>query len=94
MIDCPGVVYGAENDSDLDTVLKGVVRAERLEDPTAYIHGILAKVRKQDIQRIYGVDDWKNDEDFLTQVAEKTGRLLKVLIIRKLNNLLGRRTRS
>lgn len=80
LIDCPGVVYGAENDTDTDTVLKGVVRAERLDDPTMYIHGILEKVRKVDMQKIYGVDEWKDSEDFLTQLAEKTGRLLKVIV--------------
>jgi len=77
LIDCPGVVYGAENDTDTDTVLKGVVRAERLDDPTIYIQGLLDKTRKQDISKIYGVDEWADSEDFLTQLAMKTGRLLK-----------------
>mmetsp|Transcript_35654 Transcript_35654/g.32135 ORF Transcript_35654/g.32135 Transcript_35654/m.32135 type:complete len:246 (-) Transcript_35654:374-1111(-) len=49
LIDCPGIVYGSENDSQLETVLKGVVRAERLEDPSGYIYGILEKAKKQDM---------------------------------------------
>jgi nuclear GTP-binding protein len=77
LIDCPGVVYGSENDTPMETVLKGIVRAERLEDPAAYIYGILEKARKTDIQKIYGVEDWENDEEFLTLMAQKSGKLLK-----------------
>lgn len=36
LIDCPGIVYD-HNESQEDKVLKGVVRAERLPDPDAYI---------------------------------------------------------
>jgi len=77
LIDCPGVVYGSENDTELDTVLKGVVRAERLEDPSSYICGILDKVKKTDLQKIYNIGEWEDDEDFLTLIAKKSGKLLK-----------------
>ena len=36
LIDCPGIVYD-QGETDTDKVLKGVVRAERLPDPDAYI---------------------------------------------------------
>jgi nuclear GTP-binding protein len=77
LIDCPGVVYGQENDTPLDTVLKGIVRAERLEDPASYIYGILNKVKKTDLQKIYGIGEWEDDEEFLTLIAKKSGKLLK-----------------
>jgi len=77
LIDCPGVVYGSENDTPVDTVLKGVVRAERLEDPATYIYGILDKVKKTDLQKIYGIGNWEDDEEFLTLIAKKSGKLLK-----------------
>lgn len=77
LIDCPGVVYGEENDTPVETVLKGIVRAERLEDPSAYVHGIFDKARKSDLQKIYKVDDWEDSEDFLTQLAKRGGKLLK-----------------
>jgi nuclear GTP-binding protein len=77
LIDCPGVVYGSENDTPVDIVLKGVVRAERLEDPVDYIYGILNKARKIDLQKIYQLADWIDDEDFLSQIARKSGKLLK-----------------
>ena len=37
MIDCPGVVYNQEGKDEVDVVLKGCVRAEKLEDPAYYI---------------------------------------------------------
>ena len=58
-------------------VLKGVVRAERLEDPAFYIKEVLSKAKKIDLQRIYGIEDWQDEEDFLDLVARKKGRLLK-----------------
>ena len=58
-------------------MLKGVVRAERLEDPTYYIREVLSKAAKKDLQKIYGVSEWVDDEDFISQVARKKGRLLK-----------------
>jgi nuclear GTP-binding protein len=77
LIDCPGVVYNATGESDLDIVLKGVVRAERLEDPTLYIHGILTRTEKKDLKKLYDIDEWADDDDFLAQLAAKKGRLLK-----------------
>jgi len=77
LIDCPGVVYNTENETDVDVVLKGVVRAERLEDPTLYVQGILDRVEKKDLQKLYEIGDWKDDDEFLALLAEKKGRLLK-----------------
>lgn len=76
LIDCPGVVYDT-GDSDTDLVLKGVVRPEKLEDAHIYIQGIVDKVEKDHLKGIYGVQDWVDCEDFLTQLAKMGGRLLK-----------------
>ena len=76
LIDCPGIVYD-QGESDADKVLKGVVRAERLPDPDAYIQPILDKVAKKHIIDIFGVQTWTCAEDFITQVAERTGKLVK-----------------
>eukprot|EP00742_Colponemidia_sp_Colp-10_P004072 GILJ01004345.1.p2 GENE.GILJ01004345.1~~GILJ01004345.1.p2 ORF type:complete len:593 (-),score=131.09 GILJ01004345.1:2276-4054(-) len=76
LIDSPGVVYDT-GDSDTAVVLKGVVRAERLEDPTEHISEVLERVKPIYMDRTYGVGEWKDAEDFLTKMAEKTGRLLK-----------------
>lgn len=76
LIDCPGVVYDT-GDSDQDLVLKSVVRPEKLEDAHIYIQGILDKVDKDHLKGVYGLQDWENCEDFLTQLAKLGGRLLK-----------------
>ena len=76
LIDCPGVVYDT-GDSDTDLVLKGVARPEKLEDAHIYIQGIIDRVEKDHLKGIYGVHDWVDCEDFLTQLAKMGGRLLK-----------------
>jgi nuclear GTP-binding protein len=80
LIDCPGVVYDC-GDSETEKVLKGIVRAEKLEDPIEYCEGILQKAKKKYLQDTYCVEDWVDLEDFLTQIANKTGKLLKVHVI-------------
>ena len=77
MIDCPGVVYESENQTETDIVLKGVVRAERLLDPEYYIKGLLERADSSSIRGIYKIDSWDDHEDFLDQLAKKTGKLLK-----------------
>jgi len=46
LIDCPGVVYVNEGKDDVNVVLKGCIKTERIEDPTYYIDAILAKCLK------------------------------------------------
>lgn len=75
LVDCPGIVYDT-GDTETDTVLKGIVRSERLPDPTIYIGAILERSRKEHIQRTYGLADWTDEEDFMTQLAKRNGRLL------------------
>ena len=76
LIDCPGIVYDV-GDNEVDTVLKGVVRAERLDDPTDFISEVLLRVRKEYIQRHYLISEWTDHFDFLTKVALRNGKLLK-----------------
>lgn len=82
LIDCPGVVVDTAGDTEVDSVLKGVVRAERLETPEDFIDPILAVVRREHIAAHYGLakdgdDTWVNALDLLEKLATKTGRLLK-----------------
>lgn len=76
LIDCPGIVYD-QGESDTDKVLKGVVRSERLPDPESYIQPILDKVATKHITDIFGIQHWTDAEDFIAQVAERTGKLKK-----------------
>ena len=76
LIDCPGVVYPTD-ETDEEKVLKGVVRVELVEDPSAYIPGVLSRVKPEYLGKTYKVDKWEDASDFLEQVAQKCGKLLK-----------------
>lgn len=76
LIDCPGIVYD-QGETETDKVLKGVVRAERIPDPEVYIDEILKKTQHKHIYDVYGIMEWVDYEDFINQVAVRTGKLLK-----------------
>ena len=57
LIDCPGIVYDA-GESQVDKVLKGVVRAEKIPDPDSYIQAILDRVQKKHITDMFGIHTW------------------------------------
>ena len=80
LIDCPGVVNDSTgHDSETDKVLKSVIRAEKIEDPLEHVAGILAKAKKEYLQKLYRVKEWEDHEDFVTQVANNFGKLKKVI---------------
>lgn len=51
LIDCPGVVYNDAGDTETQTVLKGVVRIERLEDATVYVPAVLERIKPEYLVR-------------------------------------------
>jgi len=53
------------------------MRLENLPHPADYVEAVLERVKTEYVQRVYQVDSWKDHEDFLQQIARKTGRLLK-----------------
>lgn len=65
LIDCPGVVYSNEGKDEVSIVLRGVVRAEKLDDPEYYIPAILEQAKRTDLEKIYGVKDWEDYYEFL-----------------------------
>ena len=77
LIDCPGVVYTSENDSEVDIILKGVVRPERLDDAEYYIPTIIERVDKKKLCDVYGINDFDGVDDLLQKVAKRTGKLRK-----------------
>jgi nuclear GTP-binding protein len=81
LIDCPGVVVDTAGDTETDSVLKGVVRAERLETPEDYIAAICEKVKREHIAGQYKLtkeeSKWDTPTQLLETMAKKAGRLLK-----------------
>ncbi|MCQ2818696.1 MAG: 50S ribosome-binding GTPase [archaeon] len=76
LIDCPGIVYEV-GQTQMDRVLKGVVRAEKIEEPMEFIDGILEKANQKHLKNIYKIDKWESAEDFVGQCAKNYGKLLK-----------------
>merc|ERR1712226_412572 len=77
LVDCPGVVYNHSTDTEVDTVLKGVIRTQYLESPEDYIPKVLSRVKDEHIKRQYQIASWESPLDFLEKLAKKTGKLLK-----------------
>ncbi|KAF4351113.1 hypothetical protein F8388_013218 [Cannabis sativa] len=57
LIDCPGVVYQNNHDTETDIVLKGVVRVTNLEDALEHIGEVLTRVKKERLERAYKIKD-------------------------------------
>nr|CAD7405249.1 unnamed protein product [Timema poppensis] len=76
LIDCPGVVYPSA-ETDIDKVLKGVVRVELVQNPEDYIPHVLERVKREYIEKTYKLTEWDTDLDFLEKMAARTGKLLK-----------------
>lgn len=90
LIDSPGIVYDGEEHSDEDTVLKGVVRAERLRSPQDFVPAILEKVQTKHINKHYGI----NYEGFVpsgdrSQDAEEAARFLRLVALKQGKLLAG-----
>lgn len=77
LIDCPGVVPPNGNDSEVDILLRGVVRVENVENPEQYITAVLAKTKPRHIERTYEISGYNTTVEFLELLARKGGRLLK-----------------
>lgn len=93
LIDCPGVVYDDPNSrvapdeaDDANAVLKGVVRAERLPDPTLFLVPLLRRCDPKHVRSAYdlpfdGLAGGDGDDAAATAFAEalarKMGRLLR-----------------
>ncbi|CAM36881.2 putative GTPase [Leishmania braziliensis MHOM/BR/75/M2904] len=78
LIDCPGVVYDRESNNDVQAVLKGVVRVERLgnADKTDVVDTVLKIVKHRDIVTTYSVKEWRDVVDFLEKLAKLRGKLV------------------
>lgn len=82
LLDCPGIVPPTASDfsSDCAKVLKGVVRAERIQCPSDYIDEVVTRVKRQYLLQRYKLPPdttWADGEEFLSILGKKMGKLLK-----------------
>ena len=54
------------------------MRVENIKEPSQHIQAILDRVKHEYLHHTYQVTSWTDAGDFLTQLAQKTGKLLKV----------------
>lgn len=59
-------------------VLDHQVRVENVKDAACHIPVVLERVKQEYIAKTYKVSSWNDPTDFLEQVAQRTGKLLKV----------------
>ena len=57
------------------------MRVENVKDPADYVPAVLEKVKSEYIGKVYGLTDWSDATDFLTKMAVKCGKLLKVMLL-------------
>lgn len=51
---------------------------ENVKDAACHIPAVLERVKREYIAKTYKVSSWNDPTDFLEQVAQRTGKLLKV----------------
>lgn len=75
LIDSPGVVVNAADDTEEDSVLKGVVRAERLENPEDFVPCVLERVRREHVVAQYFTSRRKRAAEERAKDKEKDGEV-------------------
>lgn len=76
LIDCPGVVH-PQDETDTEIVLKNVCRIENIKEPESHIGELLKRVDHNFLCKHYKLIEWEDANDFLEQVARRTGKLTK-----------------
>lgn len=74
---CNLTIYSYFSFCQIETVLKGVVRAEKISEPTDFIAPILERVSAEYLIKHYHIDMWDDELDFLSKVARRSGKLSK-----------------
>ena len=76
LLDRPGVVFSKNDDS---LMIKNVIRVEDLNDPISNVENILSKIDLNTLIELYEIKKFTTPNEFLTLVARKRGKLMKVL---------------
>ena len=74
LIDCPGIVRPAPDESAVELALKGALRAERLDEPELYGLRLIKEAGAEVLARVYGVAPAPSEE-MLVAIARRLGKL-------------------
>jgi nuclear GTP-binding protein len=78
LIDCPGIVF-SNSSTDNDIILRNAVKVEQIPDPIEPVEIILKRCKVEQLTRIYNLANFSNVNEFLLQIAQKRGKLNKVI---------------
>jgi nuclear GTP-binding protein len=78
LLDSPGIVFGTGT-SDNDVILRNAVRIEQIPDPIAPVEAILKRCKKEQLLESYKIPNFKDTPEFLLHIAQKRGKLAKVI---------------
>ncbi|XP_047146481.1 guanine nucleotide-binding protein-like 3 homolog isoform X2 [Hydra vulgaris] len=76
LLDCPGVVMGSSS-TDMQVILRNVVKVEQILDPIKPVEAILSRCEKTMIMQKYCVADYSDAHEFLVLFAKRLGKLKK-----------------
>ncbi len=69
------------------------VRVEYVKNPEDSIDAVLDRVKPEYVKKTYKIEKWNNAEDFLEQMARRSGRLLKVIALSTVGKCVQSRRR-
>ena len=78
LIDCPGVVFSAGNDSTgshVPAVPKNAQRVGDVKDPFNITESVLKRSRKQYFCKLYDVSEYETFEEFFAKKAARMGKV-------------------
>ena len=78
LLDSPGIVFSGEDEKTL--VLRNIIKVEDVKDPIAPVESILERVDHNSLLIKYEIPEFSTLHQFLMNVANKRGKLLKVTL--------------
>ena len=79
LFDCPGVVYEG-GQSDIDRVLKNVVRSEKIEEPMIFVQGFLDRVHSEMMKKIYKINSLTDSFIIIMKLKVTIWKIFYILI--------------
>jgi len=76
LLDCPGIVF-SNTGTEADIILRNCVKVDQIEDPTVPVEVIIRRCRRDQLQELYCIPEFKDSGEFLSFVAQKKGKLKK-----------------